>query len=83
MIVNLDNVIFVSGSERSFTNRETGEIRTYKKALFAQDGSDPLELTVDDDVFPSLVSMGMYNLDLSINSYSKGFSVKVTGCAAV
>lgn len=69
--------IFISESERTFTDRESGEVRTYYKALFSQDGSEPLEVSIDDGLIGTFNRFGLYDIVLDINSYNRRFSVKL------
>lgn len=73
----IENAIFVSESAREFRDNETGEVRTYHKALFTQDDSDPMEITIVDSLAGGFERFGIYNLVLEINSYNRRFSVKV------
>lgn len=78
----ITNAVFISDSEREYTNKETGEVRTYCKAVFVQDGSaDAVEMTIDDSLFGQMEKFQTYNLDLEINFYNKRFSCKVVGYA--
>lgn len=75
----IKNAIFVSESKREFVDHETGQVRTYHKALFTQDDSEPLEISISDELAGTFERFGTYNLMLDINSYNRRFSVKVVG----
>ena len=67
------NVTFISKSMREFTNKETGESRIYYKALFVQDDSEPLEISISEPVFDALEKFQEYDLTLDISSYNRKF----------
>lgn len=77
----IDNVTFISNSKRDWVDSQTGEKKTFYKALFVQDGSEPLEISIADDLYGTFTKFGNYNLDIELNSYNRRFSCKVVGHA--
>lgn len=77
----ISDVVFLSNSENSFTDRETGEPRIFYRATFVQDGSDPMTVSIDERLFGSFDYLGRYNLDLELTSYNNKFRCKVVGFA--
>lgn len=82
MIAILKNAIFVSGSTREFTNNETGEVRSYSKALFTQEGQDPVQLNIESDVLDGLEMLCPYDLELNITNFDRKFYVRVVAANA-
>lgn len=79
----IQDAIFVSESQRSFTDQASGEVREYYKALFTQDGSEPLEIAISQDLAGSFERFGVYRLVLDVNSYNRRFSVRVVEAEVV
>ena len=77
----ITDAVFISNSSKDWTNKETGEVKTFYRALFAQDGSEPLELSIDESLFNAFERFGTYNLDLEVTSYNGKMRNKVTGFA--
>lgn len=73
MISKMQNVTFISKSMNEYTNKNTGELNTFYKALFVQDDSSPLEISVSEDVFPKFVKLESYDLELEISSFNRKF----------
>lgn len=79
----ITDAIFISNSAKDWTNKQTGEVTTFYRALFSQDGSDPLEISIDESLYNVFERFGTYNLDLEITSYQGRMRNKVTGFAQV
>lgn len=77
----ITDAVFLSNSENSFNDRETGEVRTFYRATFVQDGSDPMTISIDERLYNAFDYLGRYNLDLDISSFNNKFRCKVIGFA--
>lgn len=77
----ISNAVFISNSSREWTNPETGQERIFYRALFAQNGSEPLEISIDERLFNAFDQFGTYSLDLEVTSFNGKFRCTVTGFA--
>ena len=79
----IENAMFLTKRKGQFVNKKTGEVeRVYYKAVFSQDDSEPVELSIEENVFSVLTKLQSYDLVINISAWDRKFFLSVVDVLA-
>lgn len=83
MLLTCEGAICVAREPGSFVDDKTGEVKSFYRGTFVQDGSGPIEVTCVQDVYNEIEPLHKYSLEISLTSYQGKLRNRVTGVVEV